>query len=73
MWQDGFVVTNAHVVPDVPGAEVLVTLSDFRKFAGKVHSVDAASDIALVKINVPGEVFPVARLGSSASFNQENL
>jgi HtrA serine peptidase 2 len=63
--EDGYVVTNAHVVPDVPGADVVVTLSDFRKFAGKVHSVDAASDIAIIKMNVPGEVFPVALLGSS--------
>lgn len=45
----------------------MVTLSDFRKFAGKVHSVDEASDIAIVKMNVPGVVFPVALLGSSGS------
>ena len=60
-------MTNAHVVPDIPGAEVIVTLSDFRKFAAKVHSIDSASDIAIVKMNVPGETFPVALLGSSGS------
>jgi HtrA serine peptidase 2 len=42
-------------------------LSDFRKFSGKVHSIDKASDIALVKMDVPGEKFPVALLGSSGS------
>ena len=64
--QDGFIVTNAHVVPDGVNAEVIVTLSDFRKFPAKVHSIDKASDIALVKIDAPSEKFPVTLLGSSS-------
>ncbi len=52
-------------MPSTPNSEVVVTLHDFRKFAGKVHSIDKASDIAIVKINVPGEDLPVALLGSS--------
>ena len=58
-------MTNAHVVPNGPNSDVVVTLHDFRKFSGRVHSVDTASDIAIVKVSAPGEELPVALLGSS--------
>jgi S1-C subfamily serine protease len=64
--KDGFIATNAHVVPAVAGSDVVVTLNDSRKFPGKVHSYDKMSDIAVVKISVPGEELPVALLGSSS-------
>lgn len=45
----GFIVTNSHVVRDAD--VVIVTLSDGRRFKGEVIGADSASDIAVVKIN----------------------
>jgi S1-C subfamily serine protease len=53
------------VVPSGRDSEVVVTLHDSRKYQGVVHSLDEASDIAIVKI-APEEDLPVAILGSSA-------
>lgn len=52
---NGLVATNAHVVAGTAqtGGRLLVTLSDGRKFPGKVHSYDSTLDIALVKLEVP--------------------
>lgn len=63
---DGFVVTNAHVIAQSDG-RVLVTFWDGRKRQGLVHSWDEASDIALIKLTDIGEEpLPIATLGSSA-------
>ena len=45
---DGYIVTNAHVVEGAD--EVKVTLSDKREFTAKVIGADKRSDIALIKI-----------------------
>jgi serine protease Do len=45
---DGYIVTNAHVVDDA--SEVLVRLTDRREFKAKVVGADKRSDIALLKI-----------------------
>ena len=64
--QDGFVVTNAHVVESSMRENILVTLSDNRKYLSRIHSIDKQSDIALLKINLPkGESLPIAQLGKS--------
>jgi HtrA serine peptidase 2 len=47
---DGFVVTNAHVVSANNG-RVVVTLFDGKKREAFVHSVDSASDIALLRLH----------------------
>src|SRR5690606_31350326 len=45
---DGIVLTNAHVVADAD--EVVVKLTDQREFAAKVLGSDAATDVAVLKI-----------------------
>jgi HtrA serine peptidase 2 len=49
--KDGFVVTNAHVVSSTADGSVVVTLKDGSKKAGRVHSMDTNSDIAIIKID----------------------
>ena len=46
---DGFVLTNAHVVEGAD--EVLVTLTDRREFKAKVLGTDKRSDVALLKVD----------------------
>jgi serine protease Do len=46
---DGYIVTNAHVVEDA--SEVNVRLSDRREFTAKVIGADKRSDVALLKID----------------------
>lgn len=58
---DGLIVTNRHVV--VGARTVRVRLSDSREFPAQVIGVDAATDIALLRIRAGP--LPVLRLGSS--------
>jgi serine protease Do len=59
---NGYVLTNHHVVA---GADrVTVTLSDGRSFRASVVGTDAATDVALLHIQV-AERLPVAPLGDS--------
>ncbi len=50
---DGYLVTNNHVVGDNV-REITVALPDKREVAGRVVGVDAATDIALLKVDVNG-------------------
>lgn len=56
---DGIVLTNAHVVQNAD--EVTVKLTDRREFRAKVLGVDAATDIAVLRIEA--HALPVVRLG----------
>ena len=47
--QDGYIVTNNHVVEDA--AKVTITLNDKREYEGEIIETDPASDLALLKIN----------------------
>lgn len=58
---DGLILTNEHVVHGA--SDILVTLTDGRKFKGTVQGRDSLSDIALVKINATH--LPAATLGDS--------
>jgi serine protease Do len=60
--QDGYVLTNAHVVADA--SEVTVKLTDRREFAAKVIGVDKRSDVALIKIAATG--LPFVHFGDPA-------
>ena len=63
--KNGTILTNAHVVS---GADrVTVTLKDGREFAGVVKGTDEVTDLAVVKIDDPGEDLPIAVLGSSGN------
>ena len=59
--EDGYLVTNAHVVGDAE--RIQVRLIDGRRFEGKVVGLDERVDLALVKIDAKG--LPVAALGDS--------
>ena len=50
---DGYLVTNNHVVGDNV-REITVALPDKREVPGRVIGVDAATDIALLKVDVKG-------------------
>ena len=59
--EDGYVVTNHHVVDGAD--EIIVNLSDRRELPAKIIGTDKRSDLALLKINAKD--LPVASLGSS--------
>src|SRR5512139_3277077 len=56
---DGYILTNAHVVKGAD--EVVVKLTDKRKFTAKVVGADARTDIALIKITAKN--LPAVKLG----------
>lgn len=59
---DGVIVTNNHVIAG--GQEIMVVLSDRREFPAKVLLADPRADIAVLKIEVPGEKLPVLPLAA---------
>jgi len=56
---DGYVLTNAHVVDSAD--EILVKLTDKREFKAKVIGADKRTDVALIKIEANG--LPTVRMG----------
>lgn len=59
---DGYVVTNAHVID--AAVKIVVTLKDRRELDAKVIGVDVSSDIALLKIDAKG--LPAVTMGDSS-------
>ena len=59
--QDGYILTNNHVVGDVD--KITVTLQDGRKFDAKVVGTDPKSDVAVIKVEADN--LPVIELGDS--------
>jgi serine protease Do len=59
---DGYVLTNAHVVEGAD--EVLVTLTDRREFKAKVLGADKRSDVALLKVEATN--LPYLTMGDSS-------
>lgn len=62
--QDGYILTNDHVVAKARDNTVQVTLNDGRKLPGKVFR-DQRSDLAVVKIEA-GKPLPYVRLADSS-------
>ena len=58
--QDGFIISNNHVVRNAD--EVIVRLSDRREYKARVGGTDEPSDVALLKIDADG--LPAVRLGT---------
>ena len=50
--EDGYIVTNNHVVEDAD--EITITLNDNREFKAQVIGTDADTDLALLKIDATG-------------------
>jgi serine protease Do len=62
--EDGFILTNAHVVAGAK--EVTVRMADAkREFKAKVVGADERTDVAILKVDAKG--LPVAKLGKSAN------
>jgi S1-C subfamily serine protease len=59
---DGHVLTNAHVVDDAK--QLVAVLASGRSIAAHVVGLDAATDIAVVKLDAPGP-FPTAVFGTT--------
>lgn len=61
LWDNGYILTNYHVVKDAK--EVVVRLLDRRQFTAQVVGSDEPSDLALLKIDAAD--LPVVKLGDS--------
>ncbi|MBM3847126.1 MAG: hypothetical protein FJ405_12685, partial [Verrucomicrobia bacterium] len=59
--EDGYILTNRHVVDDAQ--HIHVRLADGREYSGELRGVDALSDLAVVKIEACD--LKVATLGNS--------
>lgn len=59
--QDGFILTNAHVVDGA--SEVYVKMTDKREFKAKVIGADRRTDVAVLKIDAKG--LPKVNIGDS--------
>ncbi len=58
---DGYIITNHHVIRGAD--EIVVSLSDGRRFLGRVVGADETSDLAVIKVNASN--LPTAMLGDS--------
>ncbi|MBC6401881.1 MAG: Do family serine endopeptidase [Ekhidna sp.] len=63
--EDGYIVTNNHVIDNA--GEVEVVLSDNRSYQAKVVGADESTDLAVVKIDQTD--LPVVRYGDSENIN----
>ena len=60
--QDGYIVTNNHVIEDTD--EILVKLANEKEYTAEVVGRDSKTDLALIRLKGKGP-FPVAPLGDS--------
>jgi serine protease Do len=63
--EDGYIITNAHVVENADN--VTVRLTDRREFKAKVVGKDKQTDIAVLKVDAKS--LPTVKLGKSADAN----
>ena len=61
--EDGYILTNEHVIHEVDKDKIEVTFSDGRTLKAGIVGVDEEGDIAVLK--VPGNNFSVVKLGDS--------
>lgn len=66
MREDGLILTNKHVIQDTR-SDYTVILSDGREFEVEVIATDPLNDIAIIKIDAPGESFPVPEIVEETS------
>ena len=59
--QDGYIVTNAHVVENAE--EITVRFNDKRELTAKVIGADTRSDVAVIKVEATG--LPVLKIGDT--------
>ncbi len=63
---EGHIVTNAHVVDGAKG-EITVSFSNEEEVVAKVIGIDNATDVALLKVDLPASALTVIPLGDSAT------
>lgn len=68
---DGLIVTNHHVVQGAD--QITVVLADRREFEARVVGADAASDLALLRVDVGREPLPALELGDSDALEVGDL
>ncbi len=61
--EDGFVLTNAHVIRNA--SKIQVAMSDETTYPAHAVNIAPSLDLALIKIDAPGEKFPAAPLGNA--------
>jgi len=61
--EDGYILTNEHVIHGVDRDKIIVTLSNNKSYKAQIVEVDVESDIAVLKIE--GNGLPVVTLGDS--------
>jgi putative serine protease PepD len=62
----GHIVTNFHVIePSLRGGELVVTLADKTQLTAKLVGMDASSDLAVIKVDLPKNRPPAIPLGTS--------
>jgi len=59
--QDGYIVTNNHVVRDAN--EITVKMNDNREFTGRIIGMDETTDLALIKVDAKN--LPAIAIGNS--------
>jgi HtrA serine peptidase 2 len=65
--KDGTIVTNAHVVAPSMDGTVVITMKNGKKRAGKIHSMDTQSDLAIVQMtDFGGDPIPTVQFGVSS-------
>ncbi len=65
---EGYVLTNNHVVKDA--TDIKVRLSDGREYEAKIVGRDAATDVALIKLQKVSGKLPTVALGDSDALEQ---
>lgn len=68
LWEDGYILTNYHVVQDA--REIVVRLMDRRELTAKLVGFDPPTDVALLKIDAKG--LKAVRIGDSAALKPGN-
>ncbi|MGQ0697783.1 MAG: Do family serine endopeptidase [Panacagrimonas sp.] len=63
LWEDGYILTNYHVVQEA--REVIVRLLDRRQLSARIVGVDPSTDLALLKIEAKG--LQAVKIGESSS------
>ncbi len=62
---DGYILTNNHVIENADN--IKVTLQNGKAYRAKLIGTDPTTDIAVCKIDAPGQTLPAAQLGTSGS------
>lgn len=68
---NGLVVTNAHVIKGAE--EIKIVLADGREYPAKLSLQDAASDVALLRVDAGRELLPYAEMKPSESLEVGDL